>query len=182
MKRSILLVLFLAPITNCFSQLTKGSFLVGGAISFQSSKYTEGGNTTATLLATPGAGYFFIDKLAGGIRTSISYQSNDGDSRLDFLAGPFTRYYFLPLTRQVNILLDGSFMIGTEKYQNFDADTKTEYGFAAGPAFFINPRIAIEATIGWRSLKYKDDAGRYNTFGMSVGFQLHLQPRRKEGK
>jgi hypothetical protein len=179
MQRSILLVLFLATITNCFSQLNKGSFLVGGAISFQSSKYTASDNATTTFLAAPDAGYFFMDKLAGGLRTSFSYQSNDGDSRLDFFAGPFVRYYFLPVTRQINLLLDGSFMIGTEKYQNFDAETKTAYGFAAGPAFFVNPHIAVEATLGWRSLKYRDDAGRYNTFGLSVGFQLHLQPRKK---
>lgn len=182
MKRSILLVLFSVTISNCFSQLMKGSFLVGGGVSFQSSKYSEGSTTTTRFLLAPNGGYFFIDKLAGGIRTSLSYQSNDGDTRFDILAGPFARYYFLPPGRQVNILLDGSFMIGSEKYQNFAADTKTEYGIAAGPAFFINPHIAIEAMIGWRSLKYKDDAGRYNTVGMSIGFQLHLPSKRSEGK
>ena len=182
MKKALLLFLFFLIVNNCFSQLTKGSFLIGGGISFQSARYTDGGNTTITFLAMPDAGYFFIDKLAGGIKSSFGYKSNDGDSRLDILAGPFARYYFLPQDKKVNIFFEGNFMLGTEKYENFDADPKTEYGVACGPAFFINRYIAVEALLSWRSLKYKDDTGRYNTFGMSIGFQLHLQPKRATGK
>ena len=43
-----------------------------------------------------------------------------------------------------------------KKYQGMDAVGKSQIGVAAGPAFFINPFIAIETIISWRSLKYKE--------------------------
>lgn len=167
--------------TRCVvnAQLTQGSFLAGGSLSFSSEKYSDGGTSKNTLMIAPDAGYFFIDKLAGGLKTSFTSYKADGDSYTNFAAGPFARYYFLPAEKKANVLLEGSFLLGSEKYDGFDAEGKTQIGVAAGPAFFLNPFVAVEALLGWQSVKHKDDAGRYNSFGLSIGFQVHLNGKKK---
>ncbi len=161
------------------AQVTQGSFLAGGSLSFSSEKYSEGGTAKNRLTIAPNAGYFFIDKLAGGLKTSFSSYKADGDSYTNFAAGPFARYYFLPVEKKTNVLLEGSFLFGSEKYDGFEAEGKTQIGIAAGPAFFLNQFVAVEALLGWQSVKHKDDAGRYNNFGLSIGFQVHLSGKKK---
>ena len=87
------------------------------------------------------------------------------------------------MKKKTNVFLEADYQLGTEKYQDMDAVGKSQIGLAAGPAFFVNPFIAIETIISWRSLKYKEAEGRYNTFGIGIGFQLHFQCKKtKEGK
>ncbi len=181
MKKLFLPVLLLVSSTS-FSQLTKGNWTPGGSVSFQSTNYSDGGNTVTVFNFMPDVGYFFIDKLAGGLRVSFTNYSTEGDSYRDFLAGPFARYYFLPAEKKTNIFFDGSFMLGTEKYEGFASESKTQFAVAAGPAFFLNEHIAIETSVGWRSVKHKNDSGRYNTFGIGVGFRLHLQCNKRKDK
>jgi hypothetical protein len=179
--RKVFLVLIIAVLSlPSFSQITKGNWLAGGALSFQSEKFSEDDDRTTRFNFSPNAGYFFADKIAGGMRLSFSHVSNDNDSYRDFIAGPFARYYFLPVAQRANIFLEGHFMAGTEKYENFDAENKTQFGFNAGAAFFFNTHVAVETSLGWRSLKYKSDAGRYSTFGIGIGFQVHLPFKRKK--
>jgi hypothetical protein len=175
-------LLFVALLTSqlSFSQATKGNIMAGGSVSFQSSKYSAGGNTISTFNFMPGAGYFFYDRIAGGVRISFTNYSDEGNSYRDLLAGPFARYYFLPASRKTNLFLEGNFMLGTEKYEGYESESKTQWGVAAGSAFFLNPHIAVEATLGWRSLKYENDIGRYNTFGIGIGFQIHVDCLKKK--
>ena len=64
--------------------------------------------------------------------------------------------------------------MGSEKYKGFDAGSKTRFGVAAGPSFFLNPHIAVEAMLYWQSLKHAGDEGRYNSVGLSIGLQAYL--------
>jgi hypothetical protein len=183
MKRSCLLILVLCLATTLTAQVTKGNFLAGGSLSFQSIKYTESEFGSTIFKLMPTAGYFFIDRVAAGLKVSFAHQSNHDDDYRDLLAGPFARYYFLPVTKSTNIFLEGHFMAGSEKYNDFDASDKTQFGFSAGPVFFLNPHIGVETAVNWSSLKYGDSEGRFNVFGISVGFQVHLNCKReKEGK
>ena len=108
---------------------------------------------------------------------------DEGDRFRDFTAGPFARYYFLPVSKSTNIFLEGQFLWGSEKYEGFPGENKNGYGFTAGPVFFINPHIGLEMMAGWRSLMYKTDRGRYNTAWIGAGLQVHLEIFRfKQGK
>ena len=177
----VIATFFLVPILS--AQVTKGNFLAGGSLSFESSKYTESENSTTLLRLTPSAGYFFADRFAAGVRVSFSWQSNNDDDYSDLAAGPFARYYFLPAAKTTNIFLEANFLAGSEKYNDFDAAGKTQYGLSAGPVFFLNPNIGVETTVNWSSVKYKDMDGRFNNFGISAGFQIHLNcNKKKEGK
>jgi hypothetical protein len=161
------------------AQLSRGSWVIGGNIAFTSQKFTEDDSKSNTLELSPMAGYFIMDKLAVGLKTSISRFSADDDTHLSLLAGPFARFYFLPVASKTNVLLEGHFMGGTDKYKGFDAEGQVQYGFSAGPAFFLNPHVALETLINWRSRKFADDDGRYNNIGLSIGLQVHLLPVKK---
>jgi hypothetical protein len=179
MRKAYLLLLFSIVAIISHAQLTKGSWLIGGSASFESTKYTgDDDNTTTLVQVMPGAGYFFMDKLAGGLRTSLAYKSNDGDSFRDLGIGPFARYYFLPAVKTTNVFAEAHFLVGSEKYKNFDAESKTRFGVAAGPAFFLNKHIAVEAMLYWQSLKHAGDEGRYNSVGLSIGLQAYLFAKR----
>ena len=182
MKAVLCGLLFLLS-TSLYAQVQKGNYLLGGNLSFQSTQYSADESKTTKWNVNPNAGYFFIDKLVGGARVSFIQLEHEGDSFTDIMAGPFVRYYFLPVDRKTNLFLDAAYLFGSEKYDDFDAVGKTELGFAAGPAFFFNPSIAMEAVISWRSLKYKNADGKYNTLGIGVGLQIHFQcNKKKEGK
>jgi Outer membrane protein beta-barrel domain len=174
MKRLFLFVLIITGSQQSYSQVRKGNFLAGGSLSFQSSKYSAGGNNIGTFNFMPDAGYFFYDRFVAGLRASFTNYSDEGNSYRDLLAGPFARYYFLPVAQKTNIFLEGNFMLGSEKYRGYDPESKTQLAVVGGSAFFLNPHVAVEATLGWRSLKHKNDAGRYNSFGIGIGFQIHL--------
>jgi hypothetical protein len=180
MKRIIFLLLLFFYFNQTHSQITKGNLLIGGSASFESTSYSgDDDNKTTIVQVMPNAGYFFMDKLAGGLRVSFAYKSNDGDYFRDLGIGPFARYYFLPATKTTNLFLEGHFLYGSEKYKGFDAESKTRFGAAAGPAFFLNQHIAIEAMLYWQSVKHAGDEGRYNTVGLAVGIQAHLFSKKK---
>jgi hypothetical protein len=174
MKKLFVLLYILTYSCLSFSQVTKGNILAGGSVSFQSSKYTAGGDRTGTFNIMPGAGYFFYDRFAAGLRASFTRFSDGANSYSDWLAGPFARYYFLKAARPTNIFLEGNFMLGSNKYTGYDAEGETQFGAVAGAAFFLNTHVAVEASLGWRSLKYQNDIGRYNTLYIGIGFQIHL--------
>lgn len=114
--------------STAHAQLNKGQWLVGGNVNFSashSSSNSQGLSSTAkstTLQASPGAGYFVMNKLAVGLRPgvsinnsnykysftssgSLSLQSSTSISKSTALdVSPFVRYYFLPQKNKVNLL------------------------------------------------------------------------------
>jgi hypothetical protein len=202
--------------SSAFSQISKGQWMLGGNASFSRSvvKYNyPSGNSdskTTSLQLLPGAGYFFINGLAAGLRVGIinSDIKQEIDSRnapLSFYysskskinacsVSPFIRYYFLPSSRKLNFFADAAYAYGKNKektniYQQSTpagglpmvstSTTNSEYKshsctIAAGPAFFINSKVAVELTAGYTFTKYKGAGQKANTFLLGAGFQIHL--------
>lgn len=174
-------VLFAAFLTICaqgvFAQINQGQWLVGGSAAFESRKHGDGDAGKSTYISiSPNAGYFVIDKLAVGLRTtfeSIKFKDED-DASSTFAAGPFVRYYFLPLGDKVNVFADGTFAFGSVKDAG-ESNGFTDFAISAGPAIFLSPNTALEFNLNYRSAggdAFGDD--RYNRFGVGVGFQIHL--------
>ena len=176
MKKVILAAFLLVSSNAIFAQLNQGQWLVGGNIGLTSSKYGDDDNDKVTSFTiSPNAGYFFIDKLAAGLRlgyTSVKVKSAD-DATTDWSLAPFVRYYFLDKGQKVNVFADGSYGFG-----KYGADEKESYNFfqiMAGPAIFLTPNTALEMCIFYKSEGgdlYPDD--RVNHFGFNIGFQVHL--------
>lgn len=137
MKKITLVFVLFIVVLNANAQINKGQWMIGGRANFS---YTKSGddigvthftNKATSLELLPGAGYFFMNKFCGGVRTGLSYsntQSNSGgvsgtlhtvaSSQVkitSFILSPFLRYYFLPATSKVNILADISYAYNHRK-------------------------------------------------------------------
>jgi hypothetical protein len=176
MKKVLFAAFLLVSSNAIFAQINKGQWLVGGQASFASSKYGDVDDSKNTHFEiSPNAGYFFIDKLAGGLR--LSYISDkdktDDDASTFFTAAPFVRYYFLDAAQKVNVFADASYGFGSGGAK--DKESLNFWSIQAGPAVFLSPNTALELTLGYKSSGgdyYGDD--RWKQFGVNVGFQIHL--------
>lgn len=176
MKQLLFTLLLTGTAMLASAQIRQGQFMVGGTAAFLNSQYAnDGGANTTIIQLNPNAGYFFIDNLAGGVRVEFaSMKTKDADAATtSFLAAPFVRYYFLPSAQKVNLFLDGSYGFGA--MGSNDKQELNSYAFSAGPAIFLTRNTALEF-----SLLFRSEGGnaigpnRLNTFGLNVGFQIHL--------
>lgn len=195
-------ILFLALSAICYqvstAQIKKSNWLLGGNVNFSSSK-TDGGPGIVEIRETnfnfqPNIGYFFSDKLAGGLRLSymndrVKSNSSTINNTLkfqNFSGGPFLRYYFLPTANKINFLLDGSYLFGTSKGDftgnsgTFpgdvgSADQQTgRYSFSAGPVIFLKPTVGLEFLVSYSGMRNFDTKSNSNTLQFGFGFQIHL--------
>jgi hypothetical protein len=176
MKKVFIAACLLISSSTIFAQINQGQWLVGGNVNFRSSKQGEGKMTSFTV--APDAGYFFINNLAGGLRTSLATSKVKGadESESEITVAPFLRYYFLPTAKKVNVFADASYGFGSHK--DGDSYSINEYTIQAGPAVFLSPNTALEFALYYKSQGGKwyesGDGDRFNHFGLNVGFQIHL--------
>ena len=177
MKKILLAICLFVCVGSLTAQVQKNDWLIGGSTKFSSNKTAD--LKTTMFEFSPNAGYFFVNNFAGGLRTTItSVKVESEDAISSTLISPFLRYYFLPGDNKVNIMLDGSFGFGSTSALG-DSKGQSGFGFAAGPAIFLNKHTALEFTLGYNSIKSKDDPDRSNTFTVGAGFQFHLLGSKK---
>jgi hypothetical protein len=190
MKIFTLLFFALVISSKAFTQLSRGQFLLGGSIRFESVKesyYPSGTYNATNIFVSPAFGYFFLPKLAGGVRLDLSsYKSNSSSVETQTTStaiSPFVRYYFLPVATKVNAFLDAGYLFSKTKWNSFSnpAFTSTSSGFQilAGPSIFITEQIALEFTIGLRHTKSGDwgpglEPAKSTTISSGLGLQIHF--------
>lgn len=193
MQKTLLSLIVLFSTFSGFAQINKGQFLVGGTGSFYSKDQNSTKSTNFTL--SPNVGYFFLDKLAGGISTNLGYTHTKFSidqkiSTKNYTISPFVRYYVLPASNKVNFLAQASYGWGkgTTSYSSNDAKFKVNsdfFSFAAGPVFFITPNVAAELTAGYGQTHYKSESSsmenksKNKNFQLGIGFQIHLGNKKK---
>jgi hypothetical protein len=183
MKKTFLLIIVTILSLNLYSQLDKKTWIVGGSLSYSRAKYNTGVFNSKQekyeLMITPTIGYFFIDKLAAGIITTV-YESGDRDqgasswnkySNLNF--GPFVRYYFFNKEKLVNLIAQGYYQFGSEGVTSGIA--KTTLAFSAGPVIYFNSSIGLEFLINQLTYRYRNVDASDNKIQFSLGFLVHLQ-------
>jgi hypothetical protein len=199
MKIKLLFVALVIFTVSANCQLDKKYWLLGGTGNFYTYKetYTDTrqppivgpatitGNVTEINLNT-NIGYFIIDKLAIGLRPGISSikshgtnSASIGTKSMAFFIGPFARYYLLNKNRQFNILLDGSYQLGS--YSTFAGNgvvKNTSVG--TGVEIFFNSSIGVELLLSYlHSSRSINDAqagfeNERSGLNISIGFQIHL--------
>ena len=183
MKKYVLTALVAISSLAVSAQTDKGQWLVGGNGSFDHSKQDE--VKTSIITFSPNAGYFFINNLAGGLRVSLNRVSNkteifDNEIKSTSTAtsiAPFVRYYFLPISPKAKLFGDASYGFGQQKNKLEDESEKQKFGtftISAGPAFFLTPNTALELSVNYKNVKYKDADESTGSIGLAVGFQIHL--------
>ncbi len=163
-------------------QISKKNWLMGGNITFNSTSYNSdaGQKTTGYVLdIAPDVGYFIANKWAAGVRINFheigSKATGTTISSTYTTAnyGVFTRYYFLPKEKLVNILLDGAYQYGVEKGGSFSM-SKNTIAIMGGPVVYFNSSVGLEFLIGYSTYKYTGVAGSNNTIQLGLGFHIHL--------
>lgn len=180
MKKSfqVLAILCLLIPAIAQGQTSKGSWLIGGGITFTSSKTGDFDQTDFSI--TPGAGYFFANNFAAGASIWFSSSKTEGDdAETLFSFNPFLRYYFLNIGTNAKLFGQGTFGFGSAKILG-DSEPFTNWEISAGPAFFLNKNVAVEMALSYGSVKFKDADDATNAFGAKVGFQIHLSPAAKK--
>jgi len=194
MKTIILLSFLLALTATAFTQISKGQFLIGGNINFESTKdenSVNGTHESTNYFISPNIGYFIINKMAIGLRIDFrSYNSKSQNLETHYIntsISPFLRYYFLPLQRKVNAFIDASYIHDKSKWSSdsnpaYFVKTKGYY-FSGGPSIFLTDQIALEFTLGYRHTK-SDDFGdtRVNKFSSGFGLQIHFGKIKNKSK
>lgn len=186
MKTIVLLYLLLALTTTAFTQVSKGQFLIGSSINFESIKNqnsVNGNYESTNYYLSPNIGYFIINKIATGLRVdfksynqkSVNLETHQTNTSLS----PFLRYYFLPIQKKVNAFIDVSYIHNKSRWSsnsNAGYFVKAKgYYFFAGAAIFLTNQIALEFTFGYKHTK-SDDLGntKENKLSSGIGLQIHL--------
>ncbi len=189
-----LLLLMLSPLSiNTYGQLTKNTWLIGGAGS--SYTYTETFNAPSAYYTAKytsidiaaSVGYFFLDKLAGGLRPAFSSykgSSSGGVSTNSYrlAIGPFVRYYFLNEGKRFNLLADISYKVGVNNWKDaYSAKGKfNTFHIQAGAEFYFNSTVGLELLIGYKNqiASIDNSPSAYNSsmkgLQTSIGLQFHL--------
>jgi hypothetical protein len=172
--------------TAAFAQTEKGKWTVGASSNsmFKTTKTADADDDSrvTSFNITPDAGYFFMDNFAAGLRANLTTSkvkgADDGSTR--FVVAPFARYYFLkPTTKKVNVFADAHYGFGSNKVGDADGQGLNEFQIQAGPAIWLNERVALDATVSYLSTGGEDIDNRTNTIGVNFGFRLSLGGAKK---
>lgn len=156
MKKILFVTAFIiAGIVSANAQTEKGTLLLGGDVSFQ----TSDGNSV--FIAKPAIGYFVARNLAIGGQFNLLA----GDGYTSWALGPFVRGYFAGNEK-------GKFygQLGLNVGGASGTDTEIGFGIGAGYAIFLNQSIAINL-----GLAYDKTGDSEGIFGIGAGFQIHFK-------
>jgi hypothetical protein len=191
-KLLTLLSLSIIVTNTAMSQINKGQFLVGGNISFESVRYDERNVVLykdRTFLVSPNIGYFFIPKLAGGLRLNCFFykQTTSVFTETDISLSPFLRYYLLSQKQKFNVLVDASYFHSRSKTRFINNPTPAigrtnGYNVSVGPSIFLNEHIALEFLVGYKHTKGKDLDNKTITVNTALGLQVHLGKIKNKSK
>jgi hypothetical protein len=200
MKKTLLFFIFLCVFSfYSNAQLTKNNWLVGGSGSFyyynedySNPSYNQTANYTSIDIAAS-VGYFFMDKLAAGLRpgfssykgkvVSTSAGSGGFTNSYKFSIGPFVRYYFLQEDKPFNVLADVSYQIGINQYLGalHERGKNNNFSIMGGTEIFFNQTAGIEVLLGYtqKIVSIENTPGAFSNnkkgFQASIGFTLHLE-------
>ena len=192
MRKYVISLLFLFQAVMASAQITQGNWLVGGNLFY--SKQKSGGRDGAnskfrTIDIEANAGYFFVDKLAGGLRLSSSFTKDwyfppvgapGANHASHHGLGPFLRYYFLKPENIVNLLTDASFtynlIVNDQNGSTQVQERGAGYSFFAGPVIYFNAAVGMELLLGYKKYAVLDKGIDYysDAVQFKIGFQIHL--------
>jgi len=183
MKQITFLTIFISALAfSSNGQITKNNWMVGGSgrVAFQKQTLINSEAKGTNINVLPAAGYFFIDKFAGGLKARLALdrvEFNGGVSKATQLGiGPFLRYYFLDPDNRVNLFAETAY-----QYLHFSgnnsapSDAANVFTFSVGPVIYFNTSVGIEFTANYELYNNKDAGIDGKTFFLSIGFQIHLE-------
>jgi hypothetical protein len=185
MKKYILNSFFLLIIglMPALGQTEKGSWLIGGYGNID--VYNVGSDYRQFYTSiNPQAGYFLVDNFALGTRLPLSGSTSPGFRTYTLGIGPFIRYY----VGESRIRFFGEAQANLNYGYQFNEyaigdETTNElyivYGAGLGLAYFITPRVGLEAMLGYTNGTNTDNRITSGQINLNAGFQIYLPPRQR---
>jgi hypothetical protein len=180
-KNKLVLISFIILSMTANSQITKNNWLVGGngRLALQEQTLNSFDVKGLNINLSPNVGYFFIDKLAGGIRTRLAFDKvefNGGVTKTTQTGiGPFFRYYFLEQLNRVNLFSETAYQYTHNSGNNVTSNSSNTFTFSVGPAIYFNSSVGIELTANYEIFSNKSTNTSAKTFFLALGFQIHLE-------
>lgn len=159
------------------AQITKNNWMIGGDTYFSSNDYN--GDTSNEFRINPNVGYFFIDKLAGGLQMNLAFTNTDPGGRnskaSSYGFAPFARYYFLETDKIINVFTEVNYSFSFGKFGQGDTINWNGYGVKAGTVLFFNSSVGIEFSLNYTNTTRKSDDFKIKTLLVGFGLQIHLE-------
>lgn len=159
----LLLLLFISTSILAQSPLRKGTYTVGGNISFSS--YSEDGNSGSTSFFSfaPNLGYFFADNFYTGLSLQYAhYSASSGDFSNSFYGiGPAIRYYFSENNLKPFMGINYTYSKMTESNSD-DENSQSDFTISGGINFFITNYFAMEGKISYGFLSRSYSSKEYS--------------------
>jgi len=181
MNKALLIIISILITCNIKGQITKRNWMVGGNGLFSTqSENLRGTNVKGlNIEISPGIGYFFLDKFAGGARISLKYSKIEYNSVADNTTqigfGPFLRYYILSTEKRINFFGETSFKYSNLSGNNFKSYSENTFRVSAGPVIYFNSSVGLEFTLNYEVFNSNATNTDYKTFYLGIGFQIHLE-------
>jgi hypothetical protein len=165
------------------AQITKGSWMFGGSGSFSENTITTGfggSNKFINYEIIGRVGYFFIDKLAGGLKPNYSFGSTSSATQnLKYQngdIGPFVRYFLLDVEKNFNFFVEANYNFGFTKTSYQPGNGYNTYRFSAGPTLFLNSTVALDVIFTYgRTTTNNSIQSIDKFFKTEIGLQFYLQ-------
>lgn len=197
MIRLMFLFMAISIVKSTEGQIEKRNWLVGGTGLFNSNAYTNDlGNKSwkeSNIQFQPNIGYFFADRVAGGIKLNLAFsrvkvvsENYNLQKNNSYGIGPFVRYYILKNEGRLNFLIEGSYQYQLERGGIVQSDDNTPapvpisqsgkntFAVAGGPVIFFNTTVGLEFLAGYSFTDYVQNKGNIKNFYMGMGLQIYL--------
>lgn len=180
--KKLFLMTLLGLAWSSFAQIEKGYWMVGGSGSYRSTEYVNDNPTLSSdytiLRLAPNIGYFFADKLAGGLNGTFYYNPIGGGAyNIGYGIGPFARYYFRANQKLINVFVQANYLYYVDN--NYSAGGRAQfnsnsYGLKAGPVIYFNDGVALELAFEYVRNNINNTV-KATDLGITIGFQIHLK-------
>ncbi|PST83484.1 hypothetical protein C7T94_13060 [Pedobacter yulinensis] len=199
MKKLLLSLVAVAGLTyGASAQTEQGKVILGGNVSFNSTKAEGAPKSDVSFQVVPSIGYFVDNNIAIGTGVGYSYSKQIGDTEDQaFVVAPFARYY-TDLSGQFKFFGQLSVPMAFGSAKDVDAagevgpklGTTTNIGVALSPgfAFFPTKSVGIEFSVqglSWENEQLKAEGSgaksttnsfsvNGNFFAPKLGVQFHF--------
>jgi hypothetical protein len=163
------------------AQITKGNWMVGGSGNFyadiQYSNKDYFSSKTYHYNLNTGIGYFFLNKLATGLKISYEgftpkYEGPNSSSL--YSIGPYARYYFLNPEKNYNLFIESSYLVGAYSSGDFKNESRA-FNISAGPTIYFNSSVGIEFFLQYSNFKFREGVSNSAGIQAGIGFQIYLE-------
>jgi len=182
MKKVIVVLVFfvLQSIAYAQSPIDKGSFTIGGNISYSSQSFDKISNNISAFTFNPQFGYFIVDNFYTALSINYEHTSISSSSSNQLGIGPAVRYY-IALEKIKPFLGLGYTYYEQSNGGNNNKLTTSEIKMTGGVAYFVTESFALEASVNYSFLNYNvpnsyylNDSDQSKLFQIAVGVNYFI--------